>query len=145
VKSQLEWKGKMAKDKKKASRADKGRNAGRAAARNPRAAADGHAPKLDEKLARGVNKRIHKLQDSLSKAAKLERKRVRALERARNRRQLIEAALDELRPVKAAAPTTDLEPATDVAAGGLAEPAPAAATAPASKPFGRRSKAGPTS
>ncbi len=90
----------MARDKKKTS--------GRTAPARKKAVARGHdasarngqAPKLDKKIGRVIEKRIKKLRSELTEAARTERKRLRALERARNRRQLIEAALDELRPEK---------------------------------------------
>jgi hypothetical protein len=48
-------------------------------------------------LPRGVRRHLKQLERQLDAAAKKERTRVRKLERARNRRQVIQAALAELR------------------------------------------------
>lgn len=102
---------------------------------------DGRAPKLDAKLAKVVAKRVKKLRGQLADATRREHKKVRALDKAHRRRQLIQSALDELS--MEASPTTPrpMEPAAAVA------PAPApqvpdAANAPAPA-RGRRGKATP--
>jgi hypothetical protein len=76
-----------------------------------KASADGKSPNLDKKLARVIGKRVRKLEGKLTQASKLERKRLRALESARRRRQLIEAALDELRKPTAKPPKARSESA----------------------------------
>jgi hypothetical protein len=103
------------------------------------AAADGRAPNVDNKLARLVAKRVKKLERQLTDAARVERKRLRSLDRAHRRRQLIEAALDELRVGTAPAPALTPAEAIPSAAGAavpVAEPAPAA-TRPAPRTTAR--------
>lgn len=111
----------------------------------------GRSKAKDKKLASGLRKQMRRLERQLAEAARLERKRVRKLERAHYRRQMVEAALDELRaatPGKAATSeaggavvvsVTPKAAATGVTAGrkpgaGARKPAaakPAAASAPA--------------
>jgi hypothetical protein len=88
------------------------------------AAADGRAPNVDNKLARLVAKRVKKLERQLTDAARVERKRLRSLDRAHRRRQLIEAALDELRVGTAPAPALTPAEAIPSAAGAATRPAP---------------------
>lgn len=60
----------------------------------------------EAKVSSGVRKQLRRLERQLAEAARIERKRLRKLERARYRRQLIEATLDGLRdlaPTKPAA------------------------------------------
>jgi translation initiation factor IF-2 len=82
---------------------------------------DGRAPRLDQKAARVLARQIRKLEKRLAQASQIERKRLRALERARNRRQLIEAALDELNRVPAPEASPE-EPALAAAPAGPTEP-----------------------
>jgi hypothetical protein len=88
-------------------------------------AMNGHKPKLDAKLAKLVAKRTKKLRQQLAEATRLERKRVRALDKAHRRRQLIEAALSELqsgKPMPALPAVSEPVPAVKVA---VMDPAPA--------------------
>jgi hypothetical protein len=91
------------------------------------AAVDGRTPKLDTKVARLVAKRVKKLEQQLAEANRLERKRLRALDRAHRRRQLIEAALDELRTD----PGSGVAAVDDAASTAPAEPGPGAPIATA--------------
>lgn len=104
----------------------------------------GRSKAKDKKLASGLRKQMRRLERQLAEAARLERKRVRKLERAHYRRQMVEAALDELRaatPGKAAtseaggAVVVTVTPKATAGAGATRpEPAPtkpAAARAPA--------------
>jgi hypothetical protein len=135
-----------AKDKRGSKKVDRPKRA-------TAVAGDGRGPALDKKLASLAAKRVKKLERQLTEAARVERKRIRALDRAHRRRQLIEAALDELRtssssraaatdegasaapaepkpaaPIATAA-TTPAAPATKTPTTGTrAKPAPAAAT-----------------
>jgi TolA-binding protein len=97
---------------------------------------DVRSPRLDEKLARANDKRVRKLEGKLTEASRLERKQLRALESARRRRQLIEAALDELKGGRQAAPARGQSPAAPgqpntepAAAHGAVKTAPAARSA----------------
>ncbi len=92
---------KSAGSKATASRTAKASKAAKAAPRLKKAkgaqlTGNGRAPRLDEKLVRAIEKRVRKLEGKLTEASKIERKRLRALESARQRRQMIEAALDQL-------------------------------------------------
>ena len=61
---------------------------------------------------RGVRKHLRELEVQLTDAARKEQKRVQKLERARQRRQSIDSALDKLRgPSAAAAPSARPAPA----------------------------------
>ena len=124
------------------------------------------APKAPEtaktKLKPGVRKQLRRLEGQLADAARRERKRLRKLERARHRRQLIEATLDGLRGLTpqprtakragaAKASTASKARAkvvVDTAAAAKAQAktvaeakAPPAASAPASKPASKTSGA----
>jgi hypothetical protein len=120
----------MAKGKKKTTGRDKAQPAKAARGRGGSAARDGRAPKLDKKLGKVIDKRVRKLESRLSEAERLERKRVRALERARIRRQTIEAALDELRPEKAGAASARPAAEAPVADVSASDPASSKATNP---------------
>jgi hypothetical protein len=92
------------------------------------------------KLARVVARRIEKLERLLVEAARVERKRVRALDRAHRRRQLIQAALDEMRTEGAASelpapvsPEVAPAPQRRAASAPVAPKAPAAAPKPAAR------------
>ena len=74
----------------------KGKDAHANEAKAPKRASNGQRPKLDAKLSRLVARRLKKLHDQLREATRQERKRVQALDKAHRRRQLIEAAIDEL-------------------------------------------------
>ena len=54
-------------------------------------------PGTQDRLPRGVRKHLRELERQLSDAARQERKRLRKLERAVFRRQMIQATLEELR------------------------------------------------
>jgi hypothetical protein len=88
------------------------------------AAGGGPASKAEQKMPRGLRKQLRRLERDLSEAARLESKRVRKLERARHRRQMIEAVLGELRPQKPAVSHIAPKPAAAASA-----PAAKAATA----------------
>ncbi len=107
----------MAKDSKKKGKA--GHAAGDHARRQ-----NGQGPRLDAKLAKVVAKRVKKLRVQLAAATRREGKRIRALDKAHRRRQLIEAAIDEL--------SMDVPGKAPVRAR-VAPPASAAPTAPASE------------
>lgn len=92
---------------------------------------------------RGVRKHLRQLERQLSTAARQERKRLRKLERATFRRQMIQAALEELRgeTAVAVAPAAQEARASAVAANPAAVAAnPAAKARPAASP---RPAAGP--
>jgi hypothetical protein len=82
---------------------------------------------------RGVRKHLRQLERQLSDAARQERKRLRKLERATFRRQMLQAALEELRgETIVVVPTAVESPASAVAVDPVAKARPAArATAPA--------------
>lgn len=82
---------------------------------------------------RGVRKHLRQLERQLSDAARQERKRLRKLERAMFRRQMLQAALEELRgETIVVVPTAVESPASAVAVDPVAKARPAArATAPA--------------
>ncbi len=76
---------------------------------------------------RGVRKHLRQLERQLSAAARQERKRLRKLERATFRRQMIQAAMEELRGETAVAVAPPaLEARADVGATAPAKPLPAA-------------------
>ena len=102
----------MAKDSKR-----KGDLAGAGAKKR---ASDAGASKIDGKAARVSARRVEKLEQLLTKADRVEHKRVRALDRAHQRRQLIQTELDELRP---GSPTTQAAPASAPAKAPVARPA----------------------
>jgi hypothetical protein len=116
-----------------------------------RAPVDAPKAKRAGKLKPGVRKQLRRLERQLADAARQERNRVRKLERARHRRQLIEATLDGLRgvaparpappaaadPIAAAAPTA-AAPAAAVQAKAPARPRAARARAPRPAASARR-------
>ncbi len=87
---------------------------------------DGQAPKLDARLAKVVAKRVKKLRVQLADATRREQKKVRALDKAHRRRQLIQSALDELSMEAAPAAGRPSQPAAPVPPPLTAESAPAA-------------------
>ena len=102
-----------------------------------KSAANGHKPKLDAKLAKLVEKRTKKLRQQLAEATRLERKRVRALDKAHRRRQLIEAALGELESGKPMPALPEIsEPVST-------EPVPVMEAAPAKAPVAAVTKRAP--
>ena len=101
-----------------------------------RAAASVVSVAMPEKASvrRGVRKHLRQLERQLSDAARKERKRLRKLERATFRRQMLQAALEELRgeTIVVVAPPAVESPASAVAVNLVAKPRPATkATAPA--------------
>ena len=94
---------------------------------------EGAAHKAALKVPRGVRKQLRRLERQLADAARQERKRVRKLERAHYRRQLIQEALEELR---GAAPAKPAEGSTPVSA--AASPVLPAASPAAPKPASPR-------
>ncbi len=96
---------------------------------------------------RGVRKHLRELERQLTDAARQEIKRVRKLEKSRNRRQELQAAVEQLRieagvaTPHAAAPVVkpDPKPVTQPAVKPAAQQAPKpAATGPAPKPAAAR-------
>ena len=77
--------------------------------------------KAAEKAPAGVRKQIRRLERQLADAARQERKRLRKLERARQRRQVAEAALADVLAETPASPAPAVKPAP------APRPAPAAA------------------
>jgi hypothetical protein len=103
--------------------------------KSPPVAASGEmpAPNTAAKMPRGLRKQLRRLERQLSDAAQKERKRVRKLERAHHRRQVVEAALDELRAASPAKPKAKAKsPARPKTPEKPKAPAKAASTAPAS-------------
>ena len=96
-----------------------------------KSATNGHKPKLDAKLAKLVEKRTKKLRQQLVDATRLERKRVRALDKAHRRRQLIEAALGELESGKPMPAVTGISEPVAAEQVPVMEPTPAKAPAKA--------------
>lgn len=84
-------------------------------------------PRAKNRIPRGVKKHLRNLERQLFDAARQERKRLRKLEKAMFRRQMIQAALEELR-----GETTILVATVEEAA--AAENAPVTAPAPAAEP-----------
>ena len=83
-------------------------------------------------VARGVRKHLRQLERQLSDAARQERKRLRKLERATFRRQMLQAALEELRGETAVAVAPPTQKArADVGATAPAKSLPAAKPRPA--------------
>ena len=102
-------------------------------ARNTEPVVSAGTPKK-KSILRGVRKHLRQLQRQLSDAARQERKRLRKLERATFRRQMLQAALEELRgeTAVAVAPAAVEAPASAVTATPAAKSRPAAkATTPA--------------
>jgi translation initiation factor IF-2 len=100
---------------------------------------------IGAKAPKGLRKQLRRLESQLVEAARLESKRIRKLERARNRRQVVEAALafavvemaeETSMPAKAQAPETPASAPT------AAVKAPA--KAPAAKPAAAAAKPAPT-
>jgi hypothetical protein len=94
----------------------------------------GKSVSAEEKVARTVRKNLRKLEAELAAATRQESKRLRKLERARNRRQLIQAALDELRK---AAPAAAAKPAAPATAPGPAATTPKPPRTPKTTPAAR--------
>jgi hypothetical protein len=130
----------MAKERSKKSGKSREKASNPPKAPATRAAKDARAPKTTGKVKPGVRKQLRRLEGELNDAARLERKRLRKLERARNRRQLIEASLDAVRGLVPQAPAPKPAPAKAVpAAKEAAKPAPAArATAVKASPSARK-------
>jgi hypothetical protein len=63
--------------------------------------------KAAAKAARGLRKQLKRLQRQLADAARIETRRIRKLERARWRRQRLEASLDEARVASSAVPSEE--------------------------------------
>lgn len=104
------------------------------------------------KLPRRYRKQLRILERALADAAKLESRRLLKLERARYRRQMIEAVLEELRPEtaaeaeKSAAPAAVAKPAAKPVARPATQPtaaAPAVKAPAAAKPAARPRTARP--
>ncbi len=124
----------MAKDSKKKGKAAHDAHAARGA-HAPHL--DGRGTRLDAKLAKVVAKRMKKLRVELAEATRREGKKVRALDKAHRRRQLIQAAIDELSMdvVPPSAPTASPAPGTPAAPTAKpAAPAKPAARSAAAKP-----------
>ena len=92
--------------------------------------------KAAAKAARGLRKQLKRLQRQLADAARIETRRIRKLERARWRRQRLEASLDEARVASSAVPSEEAPKAkAEKAPKAKAEKTPKAkATAAAPKP-----------
>jgi hypothetical protein len=117
----------MAKDKSK--KADKASDA--------KVSASDDTPKKAS-VPRGVRKHLRELEVQLTDAARKEQKRLQKLERARQRRQSIDSALDKLRgPSAAPAPSARPAPAA-AAAAAAAEKTPKAGTVAARAATTRR-------
>ncbi len=111
--------------------------------------ASGGDPKKEKKAAKekkGLRKYLRRLEQQLADATKAEARRVRKLEKARWRRQQLQASIDEARAVTAALPAAGKRtmkdarqesPASSVPAA-APEPRSAAAPKPAAKPAAAR-------
>ena len=118
----------------KGRKARTGQTEPEAPAAEPREAG-ARSKKDSARLARRLRQHMKRLGQQLAAAAKTEARRVRKLERARWRRQLLEAALDEARSVSAAASGESAAPEVQPAAKAEATTAPKAkaTTAPKAK------------
>jgi hypothetical protein len=119
--------------KKRSSKSVKDKRGTSAPAKALPPPSEGAAHKATLKVPRGVRKQLRRLERQLADAARQERKRVRKLERAHYRRQLIQEALEELRGAAPAKPAAD-----SVTPSAAASPAPVAAPPAVPKPASPR-------